>query len=134
MSKLIEQSKEYFKSYKDVDTFYATTDGQFFVSKSNAYSHQVSLNKGNKKGAKPTAITRDQAEGKTDAPADDNAGVTVPEGTPDKKWKVAEIQAYLTAKEIPFETDANKAALLELAEAATGGDGDDGDDDNKPGQ
>jgi hypothetical protein len=38
---LIEMSRDYFDSFKDVDTFYATPDGQFFTDqkKSDAISH-----------------------------------------------------------------------------------------------
>lgn len=114
MSKLIEKAKPYFNNYRNVDGFYVTTDGQFFIKKSDAYSHQVSLNKGNKKAAKPEYVTREDVEGKS-AAATDNNDVVIPEGAPDKNWKNDDIKAYLTNKGIEFETDANKKALLELA-------------------
>ena len=48
----------YKKQYPKEEAFLVTTDGQVFLEKdkSSANSHQVALNKGNKKGAKVERI------------------------------------------------------------------------------
>lgn len=103
-AKLQSLADEMFKYHETVDTFYGTEDGQFFTKKNHADFH--AREEGLKK---PTAFSRNGNEEEAKEPE----GTVLPEGAPDKTWKVDQIREWMTANKIGFDEGDTKAKLIE---------------------
>jgi hypothetical protein len=94
----MSKGQEYFELYPKVDTFFETSDGQFFENKGHASYHAKTLDDDTVQTHK-----RESSEVKSKEAS-----------LPTEKNTIEEIKAYLQSKEIDFATAKTKAEFLAL--------------------
>ena len=107
-TELVALSKQYFEAHPNEEVFYATPDGMFFTnaSKGDANNHANHL-----KAALET-IKRSEISALAETGGEPSE-IKYPDGEPSEAWKVAELKAFMTEKNIAFEDKDTKTILLE---------------------
>ena len=106
----MKKAAHVFKTHKDVDKVFLTSDGLVFFKDNDAINHAKSL-----KDRKVTPVTRSEAMDEED---EEDPEFEMPEGEPSEEWTNAQLHKYCEQVNIEIKASATKAELLEAINKA----------------